>query len=608
MGTDAAIVFGILGAAGVLFASGRVRLDITALLVVMALILSGVLTPRQALAGFGDPVVILVAALLVVGEMMTRTGVSHAMGAWLMRAGGGNETRLLVLMMVAAGVLGSVMSSTAVVAVFIPVVLTISAKTDLNASRLLMPLSFAALVSGMTTLIATTPNIVVSAELESNGLEPLGFFSFTPIGAAVLAVTVAYMWLVGRHLLPGGQVAPPKSDARTFVDLSNGFGMEGRLHRLRVRPDSPLVGLTLGEGEIGTRYEVRVIGLERRDQRGRVNLVASPGPDAELHGGDVLIAVAPLEAASRIVQQEHLDSLVISEAERETWKREFGIAVVLIHPDSRLDGETLRSAEFRSIHHLQVLGLRRRGEVVEEYADLPLEAGDSLLVFGTWAAISRLQGDTRDFVVLTLPQELDDVAPARDRAPMALAILGGMVLLAAFDVVPVVAAVLLAALAAIFAGCLSTEDGYEAISWSSIVLIAGMLPIADALEQTGGVDLLVEVLVDGLGEAGPYLLMTTFFFVTAGLGLVLSNTATAVLIAPIAMRAADALAVSPYPLAMAVAIAASAAFITPVSTPVVTLVVSPGGYRFMDFVKVGTPLLVLTWLTTLLVVPFFFPF
>ncbi len=608
MSTDAAIVFGILGVAGVLFASGRVRLDITAILVVLALILSDVLTPRQALAGFGDPVVILVAALLIVGEMMTRTGVSHAMGAWLMRAGGGSETRLLMLMMVTAGVLGSVMSSTAVVAVFIPVVLTISAKTDLNASRLLMPLSFAALVSGMLTLIATTPNLVVSAELEAKGFEPLGFFSFTPIGAAILAVAVGYMWLVGRHLLPGGEVAPPKSDARTFADLAAGFGVTGRLHRLRVRADSPLVGLTLGETQIGSRYGVRAIGMERRERRGRVSMVSSPGPDAELHGGDVLIAVASLDAVTRVVREEQLEALEITERDRESWKREFGIAVVLIHPDSRLEGETLRSAEFRSTHHLQALGVRRRGEVIEEYLDLPLEAGDSLLVFGGWPAISRLQGDTHDFVVLSLPEELDDVAPARHRAPAALAILGGMVLLAAFDVVPVVVAVLLAALAAIFAGCLSTEEGYASISWSSIVLIAGMLPIADALERTGGVDLLVEVLVDGLGEAGPYFLMTAFFFVTAGLGLVLSNTATAVLIAPIAMRAADVLAVSPYPLAMSVAIAASAAFITPVSTPVVTLVVAPGGYRFMDFVRVGTPLLVLTWLTTLLVVPLVFPF
>jgi len=258
MGADSALVFAILGVAGVLFASGRVRLDVTALLVVMAPMLSGVLAPRQALAGFGDPVVPMVAALLVVGEMMTRTGVSYALGRWITRVGGASETRLLALLMITAALLSSVMSSTAVAAVFIPVVLTISAKTDLNAKHLLMPLSFAALVGGMLTLIATTPNLVVSAELQSKGLEPFGFFSMTPVGGAVLMVAVAYMWLAGRHILPGSQVAPPKSEARTLEQLWIGFGLEHRGHRLRVTPASPLVGCTLGESQIGTRFHARV--------------------------------------------------------------------------------------------------------------------------------------------------------------------------------------------------------------------------------------------------------------------------------------------------------------------------------------------------------------
>jgi di/tricarboxylate transporter len=608
MSNEAAIVFGILGVAAVVFASGRVRLDVTALLVVMALMLSGVLTPREALAGFGDPVVLLVAGLLVVGEMLTRTGVSYAIGRWLMRVAGTSETRLLVLLMLAAGLLGSVMSSTAVVAVFIPVVLTISSKTELNASRLLMPLSFAALVSGMLTLIATTPNLVVSAELDAKGLEPFGFFSFTPIGLAVLAVTVAYMWLVGRHLLPGGDVAPVKSEAHTLKDLWGGFGLDRLAHRLRVTNGSPLIGRTLSEAAIGTRFDTRVFGIERSGRRGGRGFIPSPSPDAEIHEGDVLcLAIAPSDADA-LASTERLERLATGIEDRDVWRTELGLAVVLVSPDSRLEHQSLRESEFRSSHGLHVLGLRRRADIVPAFADEPLEAGDSLLVLGSWDSIARLQSDTRDFVVLTLPVELDEVAPARRLAPIALLILAGMVLLAAFDVVPVVAAVLLAALAAVFSGCLSMEDSYSAISWSSLVLIAGMLPVADALESTGGVDLIVEALVEGMGDAGPYILMTVFFALTAGLGLVLSNTATAVLVAPIALRAAAVLDVSPYPLAMTVAIAASAAFVTPVSTPVVTLVVAPGNYAFLDFVKVGLPLLVLTWATTLLVTPIFFPF
>jgi di/tricarboxylate transporter len=608
MSSDAAIVFGILGGAAALFASGRVRLDVTALLVVLALMLTEVLTPREALSGFGDPVVPLVAGLLVVGEMLTRTGVAYAIGDWLMRKGGDSEPRLLVLLMLAAGLLGSVMSSTAVVAIFIPVALTISAKTRLSASRLLMPLSFAALVSGMLTLIATTPNLIVSAELSSRGLTPFGFFDFTPIGLAVLVVTTAYMGLVGRHLLPGAGDAPPKSEARTLDDLWNGFGLENKDHHLRVLAGSPIAGQTLAESCIGSRFAARVVGIERLGRLGRPEFLPSPGPDAEIHVGDVLALVAEPEDADRLAAEEHLARLP-HQAEREAqWKQELGLAVVLVHPESRLVGRALRKVGFRSARTLHVLGLRRRGVALPDFVDQPLEPGDSLLVTGDWGAIARLQRETRDFVVLTLPLELDQVAPARRRAPVALLILAGMVVLSVFDVVPVVAAVLMAALAAVFAGCLTMEDGYRAIHWSSLVLIAGMLPVADALQTSGGVDLVVAALVSGQADAGPYLMMTMLFFLTAGLSLVLSNTATAVLMAPIAVRAAEVLEVAPHPLAMTVAIAASAAFVTPVASPVVTLVVAPGNYRFFDFAKVGLPLLFLAWAVTLLVTPVFFPF
>jgi di/tricarboxylate transporter len=607
MSTETAIVFGILGVAGVLFASGRVRLDITSLLVVLALMLSGILTPREALSGFGDPVVPLVAGLLVVGEMLNRTGVAYGLGNWIAKFGGSSETRLLVLLMVSAAVLSSVMSSTAVVAVFIPVVLTISAKTELNASHLLMPLSFAALVGGMLTLIATTPNLVVNSELEDHGLEAFGFFSFTPIGLSVLVVAVLYMWLVGRHLLPGG-AAPPKSDAKSLQDLRAGFGIDEMYHRLRVPDDSPWVGQSLAAMEIGSRFHVRAISIERSGRRGNSEFLASPGPDAEIHAGDILGVTGERSDVEVLVFAEQLELLETRDADRALLTRELGLAVVLVHPESRLLGMALREAAFRSTHTLHVLGVRRRGEIISAFIDEPLEAGDSLLVLGTWDAISRLQGDTHDFVVLSLPHELDDVAPARHRAPIALAIVAGMVLLAALNIVPVVAAVLLAALAAVFTGCISMDESYRAIHWSSLVLIAGMLPVAGALESSGGIDLLVGLLMRGVGDASPYFVMTVLFTLTAGLGLVLSNTASAVLIAPIALRAADVLEISPYPLVMTVAIAASAAFVTPFSTPVVTLVVAPGGYRFKDFAKVGIPLLVLAWATTMLVTPLVLPF
>ncbi len=599
------IVFGILAAAAVLFASGRVRLDVVALLTLLALMMTGVLSPRDALAGFGDPVVVLVAALLIVGEMLTRTGLAHQLALWLMRTAGDSERRMLVLLMGSAALLGSAMSSTAVVAILIPVVLTVSARTKLNARHLLIPLSFAALISGMLTLIATTPNLVVSAELQAKGLEPLGFFSFTPVGLAILGVGIVYMLLVGRRLLPGGEVAEPKSQAQTMDEIVGSFGLLDRRLRLRIQADSQLAGRTLKEAAL-SGHGLRVLGIERT-QRFGVERIASPPPSVELHAGDVLAAICDTAADTTTLGSLGLESLELRDRDVEAWKQEFGMAVALVLPDASCVGRSLVESGLRTRFGAHVLGLRRAGRLVEPFRDEPLQVGDSLLVSATWSCMARLQSSSDELVVLSAPTEIADVAPARHRAPLALAIVAAMIVLSAAEIVPVVVAVLLAALAAVATGCISMEQSYRSIHWSSIVLIAGMLPVAHALDETGGTDAIVSALLTATGDTGPYVMMSVLFFLTAGLGLVLSNTATAVLVAPVAIQAAIALSVSPRPFCMVVAIAASAAFVTPVSTPVVTLVVEPGGYRFGDFVKVGTPLLILTWLTTLLVVPLVFP-
>ncbi len=607
MTSETLFVFVVIGVASVLFASGRVRLDVVALLVVLALALSGILTVREALAGFGDPVVILVAGLLVMGEALTRSGVAYAIGAWMSKVGGDNEGRMIIVLMLVAAGLGTVMSSTAVVAILIPVVLNLAGKTGISASRLLMPLAFGALISGMTTLIATTPNLVVSAELGQAGFKPFNFFSFTPIGLSVLVVGVGYFLLGGRRLLPGKSAEPPKTAARTMRDLMEEYECFEQLRLLRVPPGSPLVGQSLRDAELGTRYDFRIDIIERSERFGRV-VHPAPPPEAVIRAGDLLAAVADVDDVARLAEDAKLEQLPVAQHHRERWGRDAGLATVLVHPESRLIGKTLREAAFRTRYGIQVLAIRRGGEVLKAFLDHELESGDALLVVGSWQRLGRLQTNIHNFVVLVLPVEMDQVAPARKRAPAALAILAGMVVLSALEIVPVVVAVMMAALAMVFTRCLTMEDAYRSIHWSSVVLIAGMLPIADALVSTGGVDLIVDGLVYGLGDYGPYAMMAALFVLSAGLGLFLSNTATAVLLAPIAIRAAEALQVEPYAMAMTVAIAASAAFVTPVSTPVVTLVVEPGNYRFMDFVKVGLPMLVLTGVVTLLVTPLLFPF
>ena len=331
-------------------------------------------------------------------------------------------------------------------------------------------------------------------------------------------------------------------------------------------------------------------------------------PATVLAEGDILVVVGKPEDLEQVRAEQELRLLEKSRREEQRWLWEMGGAAILIHPESTLIGKSLREAEFRSRYSVHALGLRRAKQPVADYADTRLRAADSLFVVAPWSRIYQLRSRMHEFVVLETPTELAEIVPSYRRLPIALTILSTMVLLTVFDVVPLVAAVLMAVLAAVFTRCLTMEDAYRSIHWSSLVLIAGMLPLADALYATGGTQFIVDALLSAVGDSGPYLLLTIVFFLTAGLGLVLSNTASAVLVAPIAIYMAEAVGFSPYPFAVAVVIAASSAYSTPVSTPVVTLVVDPGRYRFTDFVKVGVPLLLLSYLVTLLVAPLVFPF
>jgi di/tricarboxylate transporter len=323
----------------------------------------------------------------------------------------------------------------------------------------------------------------------------------------------------------------------------------------------------------------------------------------------VLYAIGAEEQAAHFVEAQGLERLSMETAPRKDIQQEMGLAEVMIAPDSALIDQTLYDAAFRSRRHVSVLAIRRGGEPIEaSLADQDLKFGDTLLVSGSWKDIGLLQAEKQDLIVLNLPVELEDFAPARRQAPWALAILIAMILAMTFGLVANAIAVLIAALAMVAARCLTMETAYKVINWPSLVLVAGMLPLATALQNTGATDLIVDGLVDGFGDLGPTAMMTGLFVLTAVLGLFISNTATAVLLAPIAIGIAGDMGVSPYPFAMTVAVAASAAFMTPVSTPVNTLVVAPGGYTFGDFAKVGVPMTILVMIVADLLIPLLFPF
>jgi di/tricarboxylate transporter len=602
---DTLFVFGLAAVATVMLATDRVRFDMVALLVVLSLAASGVLTEREALAGFGSPVVLIVAGLLVVGKMLTRTGIASMIGEWMARAAGDSEIRLLVLLMLVAGVLGSVMSSTAVVAILIPVVANTAAQRGLSVSRLLMPMSYGALISGMLTLIGTPANLVVSGELESAGRPGFGFFAFLPVGAAILIVATVYMVWFGRHLLPS-DASPVQTPAAGMRDLFEEFGLLGTFHRLEVPASSPLAGRTLREAALSD-LGLRVNIVERRRRVG-VTTIPDPGADLLVRAGDTLVVQGESESVESFERDVGLVRRAIEERERRQWVRTVGVATLLVHPESKLVGKSLADARFREQFGLQVLALRRKGALVPAFATEKLRVGDSLFVQGAWRRIERLREHPHDFVVITLPEEARQLVPEREKAPIAAGILVAMIGLSASGLVPVSVAVLAAAAAAVGTGCISMEEGYRAIHWRIVVLLAGMIPLADALEKTGGVALIVDGLVGTVGGAGPYMMLAALFGLSAGLSMVMSNTATAVLVAPIAIAASEAIGAAPEAFVMAVAIAASAAFASPVASPVVALVAEPGRYRFVDFLKVGMPLLLMTWVLTVALTPLVFPF
>ncbi|RNR79473.1 SLC13 family permease [Klebsiella pneumoniae] len=603
-------VLSLLAIAVVLFATGKVRMDAIALMVIVAFVLSGTLTLNEAFSGFSDPNVILIAALFIIGDGLVRTGVATKMGAWLVSVAGNSETKMLIYLMLTVAGLGAFMSSTGVVAIFIPVVLSVSARMNTSPSRLMMPLSFAGLISGMMTLVATPPNLVVNSELLREGLHGFSFFSVTPIGLVVLILGIVYMLAV-RFMLKtdNGDSARDGRKRSTFRDLIREYHLTGRARRLAIRPGSPMIGQRLDDLKLRERYCANVIGVERWRRFRRV--IVNVNGVSEFRARDVLLI--DMSASDVDLRQfcgeQMLEPMVLRGEYFADQALDVGMAEVALIPDSEMMGKTVREIAFRTRFGLNIVGMKRDGKAMDgSVVDEPLQLGDILLVVGNWRQIALLAKRGRDFVVLNMPVEVDDASPAHSQAPHAIFCLVLMVALMLTDEIPNPIAAIIACLLMGKFRCINAESAYKAIHWPSIILIVGMMPFALALQKTGGVDLVVKGLMDVAGGEGPYLMLGCLFVMCAAIGLFISNTATAVLMAPIALAAAKSMGVSPYPFAMVVTMAASAAFMTPVSSPVNTLVLGPGKYSFSDFVKIGVPFTILVMVVCVLLIPVLFPF
>ncbi|MGY6535168.1 MAG: SLC13 family permease [Pararhodobacter sp.] len=601
------MVLALLGAAVVMFALNRPRMDVVAVIMMVALPMTGVISMSEALVGLSDPNIVLIAALFVIGEALVRTGVAQRLGDWLTARAGASEAKLIFLLMVIVAGVGSFMSSTGVVAIFIPIVLRIARRAHIPAGRLMMPLSVAALISGMMTLVATAPNLVVHSELMRQGHAGFGFFSFTPFGVPILVLAVLYMLVARRMLAPGP--APELPERAALANWVQDYKLAGREHRLRLRPGSALVGKRLDALDLRASAGINIVAIERGARFRRA--LIHPRAETVLQGGDIML-IDQRSAGFDLEDFARAHDLVETPVSG-TWftdtAQEIGMAQIIVPPTSRLIGKTVTQARFRSTYDLSVIGMKHGTKPVPEgVIDEPLRPGDTLLAVGPWRAIRKLADERRDLVLLDLPAESDEAVPARHRAPLAVGVLALVVVLMVWGIVPNVQAALFGCLLLGLFRCIDMAGAYRSIHWQSLILIVGMLPFSLALQRTGGVEIAAQALLGALDGASPRLVLAAIFAVTGILGLFISNTATAVLMAPVALAVASALDASPYPFAMTVALAASAAFMTPVSSPVNTLVVGPGNYRFIDFLRVGVPFALICLATSVLLVPLVLPF
>lgn len=604
----------------VFFISGKVRSDIVALCSLVALLAGGVLTPEEALSGFSNNVIIMMVGLFVVGGAIFQTGLAKMISSRLMKLAGNSEMKLFLLVMAVTCMMGAFVSNTGTVAIMIPIVVSMAMSVKMNPGRLLMPLAFASSMSGMMTLIGTPPNLVINDELVSNGFPGLGFFTFLPVGLICAVVGTILLIPLSKRFLskPGALSATSASSGKSLKTLVVEYGISSNLHRLQVTASSLVVGKMIGEIDIRKRFGLNIIELrhiERGQHRILKNVVQQAvDSDTTLRVDDILYVSGNEEIVKVFAQKFKLDILSDSD-DGKNKSLDFyniGVAEIVIMSSSSVVNKTIREVGFRSKYNVSVLGIcRKKKYILQGIADETIHSGDVLLVQGAWDNLAKLENESTEWIVLGRPLEEAAKVTLDYKAPVAALIMVAMIAVMAFDFIPIapVTAVMIAGLLMVLTGCFrNVEAAYKTINWESIVLIAAMMPMSVALQKTGVSAWISNSLVSGLGDFGPLALMAGIYFTTSFMTMFISNTATAVLLAPIAMSSALQIGVSPVPFLFAVTLGASLCFASPFSTPPNALVMTAGQYTFMDYVKVGLPLQVILGIVMLLVLPFIFPF
>ena len=616
-----------------MFIWGRVRADIVALTALAALLVLGILTPAEALAGFSSPIVIMMIGLFVVGGAIMQTGLAKLTGNKLMALSRGNETVTFLLVMLVTSFIGAFVSNTGTVALMMPIIMSLAAGSGMQSSRFLMPLAFAGSLGGMLTLIGTPPNLVIDEVLTEAGFKPLAFFSFFPVGIIVIAIGIIVLMPLSKIFLSQKQNGKKKKNGKSLDDLVDEYQLLDNLHRYIVPSKRTaaaidengqmmdIVGKTLKDLSIQKKYGVSIIEI-RNEKKSRLGLVkdvnqnmAKSSSTIAVH--DTLYIMGDEEKIERFAQDYDLRKM--KDVKIDFY--DLGLTEIVVMPTSNFAGLRIGDANLRKRFGINVLGVKRGGsssdgKVGKEYITdnliaTRLHVGDMLLVQGEWTNLAHLTADTTNWVVLDQPEKTADKVLLDYKAPVAAAIMLLMIAMMVFDFIPVapVTAVIIAGLLTVFAGCFrNVEAAYKTINWESIVLIAAMMPMSTALEKTGASALVSQGLVDSLGSMGPTALLAGIYFTTSLMTMFISNTATAVLMAPIALVAAQQVGVSPYSFLFAVTLGASMCFASPFSTPPNALVMKAGGYTFMDYVKIGLPLQIIIGVVMTFVLPLLFPY
>ena len=607
-----------------MFIWGKVRADIVALTALAALLVFGILTPAEALAGFSSPIVVMMVGLFVVGGAIMQTGLAKLTGNKLMALSRGNETITFLLVMLVTSFIGAFVSNTGTVALMMPIIMSLAAGSGMQSSRFLMPLAFAGSLGGMLTLIGTPPNLVIDEVLTEAGFKPLAFFSFFPVGIIVIAIGIIVLMPLSKIFLSKKQSGKKKKQGKSLDDLVDEYQLLDNLHRYIVpsrRPSAALdengeqmdiVGKTLKDLSIQKKYGVSIIEI-RNEKKSRLGLVkdvsqnmAKSSSTIQVH--DTLYIIGEEEKMKRFASDYGLRKM--KDVKIDFY--DLGLTEIVVMPTSNFVGLRIGEANLRKRFGINVLGVKRGDEyITDNLIATKLHVGDMLLVQGEWTNLAHLATDTSNWVVIDQPEKTADKVLLDYKAPVAAAIMLLMIAMMVFDFIPVapVTAVIIAGLLTVFAGCFrNVEAAYKTINWESIVLIAAMMPMSTALEKTGASALVSQGLVDSLGAMGPTALLAGIYFTTSLMTMFISNTATAVLMAPIALVAAQQVGVSPYSFLFAVTLGASMCFASPFSTPPNALVMKAGGYTFMDYVKVGLPLQIIIGVVMTFVLPLLFPY